>query len=89
MLESQIIANLLQQACIRLDFVGHGDCVHLNIVEIALAQRQRYSDDNYSKGDKLDERIGLLSRVISMTEETRGATAQRVGRYHGLHHSFH
>ena len=49
---------------------------------MALAQRQRYSDDDYSKGDKLDQRIGLFPRGISMTEETRGATAQRVDSYH-------
>ena len=50
MLEPQIIANLPQQACVSVDLVGHG----VNIVAVALAQRQSYSDYDYSKGDKLD-----------------------------------
>ena len=54
MLEPQIIANLLQQVCISVDFVSHGYCVHLNVIAVALAQRQHYSDHDYSEGDKLD-----------------------------------
>jgi hypothetical protein len=34
--------------------MGHGYCVHLNIVATALSQRQSYSNYDYSKGDKLD-----------------------------------
>ena len=54
MLEPQITANLLQQVCVSADFVSHGYCVHLNVIAVALAQRQRYGDYDYSEGDKLD-----------------------------------
>jgi len=54
MLEQQIIANLLQQVCVSVGFMGHGYSVHLNVVSTPLGQRQRYSDHDYSKGDKLD-----------------------------------
>jgi hypothetical protein len=54
MLDPQIIANLSQQSCVTVDFMGHGYCGHLNIVFTALGQRQSYSDYDYSKSDKLD-----------------------------------
>ena len=55
MLEPQIIANLLQQVCVSGDFMNYGPyCVHLNVVAIALAQRESHGDQDYSEGDKLD-----------------------------------
>ena len=54
MLLPQTIVNLLQQACVSVVSVGHRYCIHVDVVAIALTQRQRYSDYNYSEGDKLD-----------------------------------
>jgi len=54
MLAQQVIANLLEQSCVSVDFVGHGYCVHINVVATALAQRKSHSDYDYSEGDKLD-----------------------------------
>ncbi len=54
MLKPQITSNLLKQVRVSLEFVGHGYGVHLDVVPIALAQRQSYSDYDYSEGDKLD-----------------------------------
>ena len=36
MLEPQIMVNLSQQACVAVEFVGYGYCVHLNVVATAL-----------------------------------------------------
>ena len=36
MLEPQIIANLLQQASVSVEFAGHGYRVHLSVVATAL-----------------------------------------------------
>jgi hypothetical protein len=50
MLQPQVVANLSQQVCVSVDFVGHW----LYIVAVPLAQRQSYSDYDYSERNKLD-----------------------------------
>jgi len=50
MLQPQVVANLSQQVCVSVDFVGH----RLYIVAVALAQRQSYRDHDYSERNKLD-----------------------------------
>ena len=83
MLEPQVVANLSQQACVSVEFVSHGYCVHFNVVPSALPERQGYGDQDYSEGDKLDQIIRPFSVGISVTEEMRRATAQRLGSFHG------
>ena len=46
------------------------------------SKRQRHGDDDYSKGDELDQIIWPFSVGVSITEETRSANAQRVGSFH-------
>jgi hypothetical protein len=53
-LAQQSIPNLLQKICVSIAALGHGYCVHFDVVSTALAQRQSYSDHDYSEGDKLD-----------------------------------
>ena len=55
----------------------------VNVIAVALAQRQRYGDYDYSEGDKFDQVIRPLSVGMSITEETGSANAQRVGSFHG------
>jgi hypothetical protein len=45
-------------------------------------QRQSYSDDDYSEGDKLHQIIRLFSICVSIAEETRSSNAQRVSSFH-------
>jgi hypothetical protein len=47
-----------------------------------VSQRQSYGDYDYSEGDKLDQVIWPVSVGVSIAEETRSATAQRVGSFH-------
>jgi hypothetical protein len=47
-----------------------------------VSQRQSYSDDDYSEGDKLDQIIWPFSVGVSITDETRSSNAQRVGSFH-------
>jgi hypothetical protein len=54
MLEQQVVADLSQQACVSVEFVSHGYCVHFNVVPSALPERQSHSDYDYSESDKLD-----------------------------------
>jgi len=54
----------------------------LNIVAVALAQRQGQSDYDYSERDKLDQISRPFSVGISITEEVRNANPQRVGSFH-------
>jgi hypothetical protein len=47
-----------------------------------VSQRQSCSDNDYSEGDELDQIIWPFSVGVSITEETRGPNAQRVGSFH-------
>jgi hypothetical protein len=44
-----------------------------------VSQRQSCSDYNYSEGDELDQIIWTF--CVSITEETRGSKAQRIGGF--------
>jgi len=47
-----------------------------------VSKRQRHGDDDYAKGNELDQIIWPFSVGVSITEETRSANAQRVGSFH-------
>jgi hypothetical protein len=49
MLEPQITADPSQQVCVGVDLMGHGSMRCRRA-----AERQGYSDEDYSEGDKLD-----------------------------------
>jgi hypothetical protein len=53
---------------------------HFRVVVIALASDQSCGDYDYSEGDELDQIAWAF--CVSITEETRGSSAQRIGGFH-------
>lgn len=47
-----------------------------------ISQRQSYSDDDYAKGDELNQVVWPFPVRISITEKTRSANPQRVINFH-------
>jgi hypothetical protein len=56
--------------------------VHFNVVVIALASDQSCSDYDYPEGNELDQITWTFWVGASVTEETRGSNAQRIGGFH-------
>ena len=69
-----------------LDLLGDSTAAHRYPLYLkcrhSVSKRQKSGDHDYSKSDKLDQIIWPFSVGISISKETRGANADRCGRFH-------